>query len=427
VNELFNPAINLSGAFLRVLVAALAGGLIGVERERSQSLQHETTFGGARTFPLIAILGASLTLVNGGIGAAVVAGFAGLAALVVAAYVLTSAKEHPGVTTEIAAFATYWIGTMAGAGALVLAGAVAVGTAVLLASKERVEGFSRALTQEELSAALTLAVLAAIILPVLPDQQFGPWGVWNPHKLWLVVVLVCGLSFAAFIAMRVWGATKGLYVSGLLGGLVSSTAATVSLATRSREVPEHQYSFAVAAGLASLVMAVRVGVLTGVSNRALLLKLLVFLGVVIVAGAIPVAWLALRSRSSGKPPDMKNPFDLKTALKFGLLYAIVLLVVEAAKRQFGSWGLIVAAALAGLADVDAITLALATQGSLLPEQAAGGIALATLSNTAAKAGYASWFGRGRFRTSMLVILGAAFAAGAIALMIIGPQPWSGDS
>src|SRR6185312_1819329 len=165
-----------------------------------------------------------------------------------------------------AAFATYWIGAMAGAGALVLAGAVAVGTAVLLSSKDRVEGFSRALTQEELSAALTLAVLAAIVLPILPDQPMGPWGVWNPRKLWLVVVLVCGLSFAAFIAMRAWGPTRGLYVSGLLGGLVSSTAATVSLATRSRETQEHQRSFAVAAGLASLVMVVRVGVLAGVSN-----------------------------------------------------------------------------------------------------------------------------------------------------------------
>src|SRR6185503_17235122 len=125
-----------------------------------------------------------------------------------------------------------------------------------------------------------------------------------------VVVLVCGLSFAAFVAMRAWGATRGLYVSGLLGGLVSSTAATVSFATRSRETEEHQRSFAVAAGLASLVMVVRVGVLAGVSNREVLLKLLVFLGIVIVAGAIPLAWLALRSRSSGKPPAMKNPFEL---------------------------------------------------------------------------------------------------------------------
>jgi uncharacterized membrane protein (DUF4010 family) len=226
--------------------------------------------------------------------------------------------------------------------------------------------------------------------------------------------------------MRAWGAAKGLYVSGVLGGLVSSTAATVSMATRSREAPQQDLAFAVAAGLASLIMAVRVGVLAGITNRTLLPRLLPFLGIVVVAGAIPVVWLALRSRQGGEPPELKNPFELKTAIKFALLYAAVLLVVEAAKRQFGSWGLIAAAALAGLTDVDAITLALATQGTLPPEQAAGGIALATLSNTAAKAGYAAWFGRGRFRTSMLVILGAAFAAGIVALMVVGPRPWGSE-
>ena len=140
--------------------------------------------------------------------------------------------------------------------------------AVVLASKERLEGFSRALSQAELSAVLTLAVLAAVVLPVLPDVELGPWGVWNPRKLWLVVVLVCGLSFGAFIAMRVWGERRGLYVSGLLGGLVSSTAATVSFAARSREEPAAGKALAVGAGVASLVMVLRVAVLVAILLHA---------------------------------------------------------------------------------------------------------------------------------------------------------------
>jgi uncharacterized membrane protein (DUF4010 family) len=361
------------------------------------------------------------------VGTAVIAGFLGLAALVVASYILTTRPTHPGMTTEIAAFAVYWIGVMAGAGAMVLAGAVAASTAVLLASKERVERFSRALTQEELSATLTLAVLAAVILPLLPDVNFGPWGVWNPRKLWLVVLLVCGLSFLGFIGMRVWGATKGLYLSGVLGGIVSSTAATVSLATRSREVTSHAMQLAVAAGLASVVMVFRVGVLAGIANQETIKPLAPFLAVMAVAASLVIWVIAGRTPPAGQAPELTNPFQLKTAIKFALIYAVVLLVVEAAKRHFGSWGLMAAAVLAGLTDVDAITLALAGSGSLTTEQAAGGIALAALSNTAAKTGYAMWFGRGGFRRAMLLILGVAFAAGVIALIVIGPQPWIVDS
>lgn len=423
--QYIDPLTDLRSAMLRVLVAALLGGLIGVERERSHGEQKEEGFAGARTFPLFAILGATLTLVSGTVGAAVIAGFLGLAALIVASYVVTSRPGHPGATTETAAFATFWIGVMAGAGALVLAGAIGIGTVVLLASKERLESFSEALTREELSATLTLAVLAAVILPVLPDTQLGPWGVWNPRNLWLVVVLVCGLSFVAFIGMRLWGATRGLYLSGIMGGLTSSTAATVSFATRSREAGGHDIELAVAAGLASTVMVFRVAVLAGIANREVVRMLIPVLLIMTVAGAVAIGILARQRKPGGKGPDLTNPFQLKTAIQFALVYALVLLVVEAAKREFGSWGLIAAAALAGLADVDAITLALAGSATLPAEQAAGGIALAALSNTLAKATYATWLGRGRFRRATLLILGSAFLAGTIALLVIGPRPWGG--
>jgi uncharacterized membrane protein (DUF4010 family) len=163
-------------------------------------------------------------------------------------------------------------------------------------------------------------------------------------------------------------------------------------------------------------MVVRVGLLTGARNRDLLVTLTPFLAAMVVAGAVPVVFLARRAARDGGAPNLSNPFQLKSALKFALLFAAVLLVVEAAKRQFGSWGLIVAAVLAGLVDVDAITLALAGSG-LPPEEAGGGIGLAVLSNTMAKAGYAAWFGNGEFRKIVLLILGTSFAAGVVLLVV----------
>lgn len=416
--EFVDPIAQANVALLRLLVAALLGGLIGVERERSEDERGSRHFAGIRTFPMFGVLGAALVLAGREVGVLVAAGFLGVAALVLVSYTRTSRDGDIGATTEVAALATYATGVLAGAGALLVAGAVGIGVAVLLAGKQRLEAFPRALTREELGAALTLAVLAAIILPVLPDARYGPWGVWNPRTLWLMVVLVCGLSFAAFVAMRLWGAERGLYVSGVLGGLVSSTATTVSFATRSTDKGASVRPLAAGAGIASLVMLVRVGILTGVANRDLLVPLAPFLGVSIAAGALALLLLVRNSApTAAAEPQVANPFRLVEAIKFAALYALVLLVVEAAGRFLGAWGVVAAAVLAGLTDVDAITLSLATGdgGGLAPRAVGATIAVAALSNTAAKAAYAAWLGAPAFRASLLKILGAAFLAGAALL------------
>jgi uncharacterized membrane protein (DUF4010 family) len=403
---------------LRLLVAALLGGLVGVERERSEKERGIHHFAGIRTFPMFALLGAGLTIAGGAAGAVVAAGFVGLAALVIVSYLRTS-REDVGVTTEVAALATYVVGVLAGVGALLPAGALGIGVTVLLAGKQRLEAFPRALSREELGATLTLAVIAAIVLPVLPDARYGPWGVWNPRTLWAMVVLVCGLSFVAFVAMRLLGAGRGLYLSGVLGGLVSSTAATVSFATRSREAPTQATALAGAAGLASLVMLVRVGVLTAVANPSLLAWLGPFLGLSVAGGALALIVLLRRAPGAAdQSPQVTNPFRLSEALKFAVVYAVVLFAVEGASRRLGAWGVVVAAVLAGLTDVDAITLSLAAAAgaTLSPAGAAAAIAVAALSNTVAKAGYATWLGSPAFRRAMLLVLGAAFAAGAAALV-----------
>jgi uncharacterized membrane protein (DUF4010 family) len=220
--------------------------------------------------------------------------------------------------------------------------------------------------------------------------------------------------------MRFWGHTRGLAVSGLLGGLVSSTAATVTFAQRSRHTPAAGRTLAVAAGLSSLVMLVRVAVLTAVAAPALLGTVGPVLGAAGAGGAVAVAVLARRSRGDqGAMPALANPFELKGALKFAALFGLVLLIVEAASRLLGTWGVYGAALLAGLTDVDAITLSLGalSHSELDPHVAASAIAIAALSNTAAKAAYAAWLGTSQFRRGMLEVLGAAFAAGAAALAV----------
>jgi uncharacterized membrane protein (DUF4010 family) len=414
-------------ALLRLLVAGLLGGLIGVERERASRLSGEPMFAGVRTFPLFAILGASLTVVTGEIGIAVVAGFVAVAALSLVAYWRTSAGGEVGTTTESAALATYWIGVIAGSGALTLAAAVGIAVAILLASKERLEAFPETMTREELRATLTFAVIAVVILPLLPDRRYGPWGVWNPRDLWSVVVLVCGLSFAAFLAMRIWGSRRGLYVSGLLGGLVSSTVVTVSLAAHSKTLPARGRHFAVASGLASTVMLLRVAFFAAVAGPSVLPALLPFLAAVAGGGAVGMIAMSLRRNAAVADggPTVTNPFQLREAVRWAILYGIVLFVVAFARHQLDAWGLILASVLAGAADVDAITLSLAplSGSELSPQAAAGGIALAVLANTAVKAAYAAWRGDPSYWRPLLAILGAAFAAGAAAVLLFGLRPW----
>lgn len=406
-------------ALLRLLVAGLLGGIIGLERERAHG--DGAHFAGVRTFPIFALLGAGLTLAAGEVGTVVAAGFVAMAALVVVSYLRSSRDGDLGATTESAALATYAIGVLAGTGALLVAGAAGITVAILLASKQRLEGLTRALSREELEATLTLAALAAVILPVLPDTPLGPWGVWNPRALWAMVVLVCGLSFVAFVAMRIWGSTRGLYLSGLLGGLVSSTAATVSFAARSTEAVAHATAFAVATGLACLVMLVRIGILVAVVNRDLLVPLAPFLAASLAGGAIALAFIARRAPvAEAAGPRVTNPFRLAEALKFAALYGVVLLLVAAAGHWLGTWGVVVAAVVAGFTDVDAITLSLAgTAGAgLAPAQAALTIGVAALSNTAAKAAYAGWLGSPAFRRAVVLVLGAVFAGGAFALVAL---------
>lgn len=401
------------GEVLRLLVAILAGFLIGLDRERAEVRKQHQLFAGIRTFSLIALAGAVPALMLERWGPVpLVASFVAVAGVTIVAYLRSSAAGAIGSTTEVAALVTFLLGALSGAGQPLLAGGAAIAVAVLLAAKPTLKRFSRALSEQEIEAVLELLVITCIVLPLLPRQGYGPWQVWNPFEIWLVVVVVSTLSFAGFIAMRLLGEQRGLLVAGLVGSLVSSTGVTVAMAQRSRAEPALEHSAATAAILASAVMGLRVLVFVAAYGAALLPRLA---PPVLAMAVVSAAVAAVFARRGGTGPaaaaaPLANPFSLRAALSFGALYAGVLLLVPAARLWLGSTGSFAAAAGSALLDVDAMTIAFARGAPAAGpwREAAAAIAIGVTTNTLVKAGIVAVLARGSFRRR--VIAGLAVAA-----------------
>jgi uncharacterized membrane protein (DUF4010 family) len=403
----------------RLLVAVLIGFLIGLDRERAATRKAHQVFAGVRTFPLIALAGAVPMVVLPIAGPALVAvSFLAVAAVALVSYVRVSATGDVGATTEIAALATFLLGVLAGSGELVVAGAAGVGVAVLLAAKPRLQAFSRALTEDELAAALELAVISVIVLPLLPNQGYGPWQVWNPFEIWLVVVLVSALSFAGFVAMRLWGERRGMTAAAVVGALVSSTAVTVAMATQTRAAKQLAGVAAAATALASTIMCLRVAVLASAINVGILPRLLPVVAAMAGAGA-GAAWLLGRrarpAEAGSTSATITNPFSLTSALTFGGIYALILLVVRGTPEYVGAHGIYVAAALSAFADVDAASIAIVSLGPGAAgwQAPVAAVTVAVVTNTLVKLGIAVTLGAGSFRRYVATSLGVVAVVGVL--------------
>jgi len=406
-------------------ISLAIGLLIGIERERKRlrSTEERASLpGGIRTFPLIALLGCCLAWLAERYGAPVFAvGLAGFAVVIAAVYVMTSLAGDLGMTTEVAALLTFVFGAMAYSGPPLLAGGLAVATTVILSARERLHEVALKIEADDLFAALTLAVVTVIVLPLLPDRGFGPYEVWNPFRIWLFVVLISAVGFVGYVAIKLLGPGRGVALSGLLGGIVSSTAATLSFAGRSRDEPSLSRPFALAIALAWAVMFVRVAVLVQVANAALVRAILPPLGAAAAVGLAGTGILFLQTRradmAGSKTVAYSNPFSLLSATKFGLLFAAILFVAKAAQVRFQDTGLFVAAVLTGLVDVDAITLSaarLAHAGELAGPTAAQAILVAAAANVLMKLGLAAFLGTAELRRTLAIVAMASLAAGALA-------------
>jgi uncharacterized membrane protein (DUF4010 family) len=411
--------------FFDLLAAILIGVLVGIEREKSKAQAGHVGIGGVRTFMLFSLVGALGAWLAQALSSplVLVAAIAAVAALALAGYVV-QARSKPGaigLTTETAAVAVCLLGAACTAGhsALALAGAIVV--SAFLAYKQSLHGLVAKLGPDDISAGVKLLAASFIVLPLLPTQAIDPWGALKPRSLWLLVILIAGLSLVGYVATRVLGSERGTAVTGLTGGLVSSTAVTLTFAKRSRE-EQGATDDALAAGtfLAWGVSFLRVLVLAALVHPPLAREQLLPFGAMALLTGASAFWLLRRSEAKAQPTAqvaLRNPFSLIAAIKFGLLFAAVLLAMTIVQQRFPSGGTYVVAALAGTSDVDAITLSMATlaqSGEATLRTAALSILIAVLSNTLVKCGISAALGGSRLRRSTLLLTAALVAIGVAA-------------
>ena len=405
----------------QLAIAFGLGLLLGLQRERAES-----SIGGIRTFPLIAIFGTICAQLEKSFGGWVIA--AGLLALVAIVIYSNFAKMKsgaidPGMTTEVAALLLYALGAYVAVGNMVIAVVVGGAMAVLLHFKKPLHELAGALGEHDMRAIMQFVLLSLVILPALPNQDLGPYGVWNPFQIWLMVVLIVGISLSGYIAYKILGARAGTLLAGILGGLISSTATTVSYARRTAGNASLASLAAFVIMIAACVSLGRVLVeVAAVAPRAfasLAPPLTAMLGATLV---IATAMYFLQRSRDSKMPEQKNPAELKTAFVFGALYALVLLAVAVAKERFGSTGLYTVAAISGLTDMDAITLSsagLVESGRTDPSTGWRAILIAALSNFVFKFGTVALLGD----RSLTLRVGTAFSLAIVCgALILGLWP-----
>ncbi len=374
---------------LPAFAASLAIGLLmGLERER-----HPGAKAGLRTFALVALFGAASALLSEKTGspAILIVGLLLVGATIIAAYARDEEQHEPGTTTVIALVVCYALAAMVWLGFRSLAVMLAIVTTSLLYFKAELRGITEKLERRDLISILQFAVLTFIVLPILPDQDYGPYAALNPYQIWAVVVLISGVSLAGYVAMRMVGLRYGAPLLGVFGGLVSSTATTLVYARHGRAHEGLRSTAVTVIVLANLMLLVRLAILTAFISPALLRTLLPVLGGSLLLGMAGLAYgKAWRAPDGALPtPDINNPTEIRTALTFAAIYAVVLLLAAWFSDIAGTAGLYAVALVSGLTDVDAITLSslrLFNMGNLAGGQVATAVVLAIIANTVFKLG-----------------------------------------
>jgi uncharacterized membrane protein (DUF4010 family) len=392
-------------ALPQFLTSLAIGLLIGLERERNPSAKA-----GLRTFALVSLFGTLAAMLAGKTGSPWLlgAGLLAVSGMIIAAYLNNPREESdPGTTTVIALMLCYGLGALVWYEYTKLSVMLAIGVTALLYFKPELRGLSQRLTRRDLVAVLQFSVLTFIVLPILPDQNFGPYGAFNPYQAWLMVVLISGLSLAGYAALQIVGSRYGAPLIGFLGGLVSSTATTMIYARHGKNDATLVRLATSVILIASLVVPVRLMVVSSVAAYGVL----PLLAPVLLAGlACGLAVAVLIWRKAGTPaelfiPETANPAELHAALGFGLLYVAVLFGAAWMADIAGSGGLYAVALVSGLTDVDAITLSslrLFNLGQLSEQQTVTAISLAFLANLA-------------FKLGMVVLIGGRPLAGQVAI------------
>ncbi len=409
----------------RLGLSLAIGLLIGVERGWHERTEPEgARVAGLRTFGLVGFLGGLWAILADVLGELLLGfGFIAVTAVIVVARLrATAARPDYGVTTVVAAMIAFALGALAVAGDVVIAAGAAVVTAVLLGIKPELHRWLTRIEHDELLAGLKLGVMSLVLLPLLPDRGFGPWQALNPYEIWLMVILIAGISFVGYAAVKIAGDRRGILLTALAGGLISSTSVALTLARLAGRSGAQDRLLAAGIALASLTMFPRTVLIASLIAPALAPHLAWPLGLATLAGLLgaSILWRRAEPTEPAEPASTltpRNPLQLAMALKFGALLAGIILFTRAMQAWLGETGVYVAAAIGGVSDVDAITLSLARmtgEDGLLPIAAAG-IALAAIANTAVKNGIAAAVGGRRLGGLLLLTLGPSMLAAAAGL------------
>ncbi len=377
--------MTLELVILKLFGEALALGLlVGAERYRGRE-PGEQKSAGVRTFAIFCLLGAICGLIDITILTAVT--FAAFAALLLVGY-WRSPGDSLGLTTEFAALLVFWIGYLLNRHE-VAAVSLGVVLTIFLASKRTLHHFVRdQISEAEFDATLKFLAVVLVIYPILPDREFGPYGFFNPSQVWGFVILVSTISYGGYFLVRWLGDRRGLMLSSLAGGIVSTTAVTLSLADRARQVPQASRLLGVIAVLANAIQGPRLLLLVWIANRDLALALAGPLIGMALAG-FGGSWLLSRRLKSQVEVELplQNPYSLRPALKFGLFFVGILLLVKAASFSFGDQGILLASAIGGLGSTSAVALSvskLLSQESLSPLIATESVLAAIAAGTVSK-------------------------------------------
>ena len=412
---------------LSLLIALSIGLLIGIERGWSEREEKEgNRMAGIRTFSIVGLLGGIWGLLAIEINEWVLAvAFLSVTALIIAAH-LTEVKrdEDVGTTTAFTLMLVFALSAWSVFGyELPALGATVVVTA-FLGYKPTLHRWLRNINKKEIHAWTKLLVITLVLLPLLPNEGYGPWDAFNPYWVWWMVVLISGLSFVGYVSIKLAGKNLGTLLTSFVGGLASSTAVTISLAQFAKK-SRSTFLFMAGVLMASSIMFIRVLVEVSVVNYKLLDDLLIPVAAMFVGLILAGAWLWKYrvDTEESAPVRIKNPFQLSTALKFGLLLGAILVLSEGMQEWFGDQGVYALSVVSGLMDVDAITLSLSrmSQDSLSEEVAVMGILLAAVTNTLVKGLIFSFYVGIKRSLTLLILLIAAITPG---ILIAALMFWS---
>jgi len=412
--------------FKQLVLALVLSGFVGIERERKNQISYFSTFGGVRTFSLIGLLGLVSFLLSSFSMLLFLVITAGFMCFIIAIYIVTTIKnDRIGATSELASILVFLIGVLVGMEQYVLATTIALVIVSVLHFKHFLHSWVKKLKNEEIISAIQFVLIAFVVLPILPNYGFGPYGFFNPYIIWLMVVVISGISFVSYVAIKILGSRGGICFTGFLAGFISSTALTLSFSAESKKNKSISVPYVIAVVVASSAMFFRVLLEVAVLNPDLLDLLLIpmsFMGGVGLLIAMYYFFYKsddkkMKKTTSSEVFKFQSPFNLVPALKFGILFALILFVSKFARDYFGEAGTYLISFVSGIVDVDAITVSMAQDS--IPENAAVlAITIAAMTNTLAKGIMFFVFGERKTAIQIVKIFSVMILFGFVSLLFL---------